>query len=101
METVLLTKQENVATITLNRPKSANSITSEMGNQLISILNSLEKDNFIRVVVLTGSGNYFCTGMDLSSKESKEKLDPELLFKTLLQFPKPLISKINGPAIGG
>lgn len=101
METVLLTKEGNVATITLNRPKSANSITAEMGNQLISILKTLETDNQTRVVILTGSGNYFCTGMDLNVKDSKEKLDPELLFKSLLQFPKPIISKINGPCIGG
>eukprot|EP01080_Neovahlkampfia_damariscottae_P005132 gene5132-8738_t len=98
---VLLDLNNYVATITLNRPKKGNSITSTMGNQLLNILQELKHNNKVRIIILTGAGKYFCTGMDLSNKSNEKKLDPKLLFQTLTKYPKPIITKINGPALGG
>jgi methylglutaconyl-CoA hydratase len=99
-EEVLLEVNNYVALVTLNRPSKGNSLNGNMGNQLINILQSLEKDPKTRIVVLTGAGKYFCTGMDLSNKSNENKLDPKLLFHTLLKYPKPVIAKVNGPALG-
>jgi methylglutaconyl-CoA hydratase len=99
-EEVLLEVDNYVAKVTLNRPSKGNSLNGNMGNQLIKILQTLEKDPKTRIVVLTGSGKYFCTGMDLSNKSNENKLDPKLLFHTLLKYPKPIIAKVNGPALG-
>ena len=100
-EEVLLDLNDYVATITLNRPKKGNSITTTMGNLLLKILQELKNNNKARIIIITGSGKYFCTGMDLSNKSNEKKLDPKLLFQTLVHYPKPIISKINGPALGG
>lgn len=100
MSTILVNFSNGVATLKFNRPSRANALTSEMGNLLIENLEKFALDDQVRVVVLTGEGIYFCTGMDLSNKGGGA-LDPELLFRTLLTFPKPLISLINGAAYGG
>ena len=98
---VILEIENNIASITFNNTKTGNSLNVKMINELIHVLKKLECDNKIRIVIITGKGKFFCTGMNLSGSENNEKIDPNLLFKTLLNFPKPIISKINGPAIAG
>jgi enoyl-CoA hydratase/carnithine racemase len=73
MEKTLLCELEgSVATIRFNRPKVGNSLSPEITNELKNIFLEL-KDNWkIRVIVLTGNGKYFCTGMDLSSNNQKK-----------------------------
>ena len=66
-------------------------------------------DSKVRVVVLTGKGKYFCTGLNLGSLSSQTKSQTvgggahrsQTLFETLYQFPKPIIARLNGPALGG
>jgi enoyl-CoA hydratase/carnithine racemase len=99
MTHLLVQVNEQVATITLNRPQAANSLSSEMAKLLIESLEKFAKNDDVRCVVITGAGKYFCSGMDLSGKGGS--LDPDLFFKTLLNFPKPLIAKVNGPAFAG
>eukprot|EP01089_Gocevia_fonbrunei_P009755 TRINITY_DN22152_c0_g1_i1.p1 TRINITY_DN22152_c0_g1~~TRINITY_DN22152_c0_g1_i1.p1 ORF type:complete len:274 (+),score=56.63 TRINITY_DN22152_c0_g1_i1:120-824(+) len=82
-----------------------------MGVELLQVLKNFEEDPNVRVVVLTGEGKYFCTGMDLSStnqsqmnssdgleEAAQRSLD---LFLRIRDFPKPIIARINGPALGG
>ncbi|ORZ10475.1 enoyl-CoA hydratase [Absidia repens] len=107
---ILVSIANNVATITLNRPKKGNALTATMNEQLLDILPKLAADPQVRVLVLTGAGKYFCTGMDLSAS-SGGGLDPEAIktgfqkglqvFDTLYRFPKPVIARVNGPAFGG
>eukprot|EP01121_Diplochlamys_sp_Union-15-3_P001203 TRINITY_DN11065_c0_g1_i1.p1 TRINITY_DN11065_c0_g1~~TRINITY_DN11065_c0_g1_i1.p1 ORF type:complete len:265 (-),score=36.81 TRINITY_DN11065_c0_g1_i1:108-902(-) len=108
-EEILLSVEKHVATITLNRPQRGNSITGTMSSKLLEVLNTLEKNDDVRVVVITGSGKYFCTGMDLGA-ENQATLSSNLdqvaenaisFFNKLREFKKPTIAKINGPAMGG
>lgn len=104
---VLLSINNHVATLTLNRPHKGNALTSTMNELLLSYLHQLEKDIEVRVVVLTGSGKYFCTGMDLSVALSGENglndsfTKGNQVFETLYKYPKPVIARINGPCLGG
>ncbi|KAI8081394.1 ClpP/crotonase-like domain-containing protein [Halteromyces radiatus] len=106
---ILIDVTDHVATITLNRPKKGNALTVAMNEQLLTILPKLATDPQVRVLILTGAGKYFCTGMDLSASSSG--VDPEAIktgfqkglqvFDQLYRFPKPVIARVNGPAFGG
>lgn len=69
-----------------------------------------KKDFNVRIVILTGSGKFFCTGMDLgnSNQEDMEKAlkqgkggETGEIFEVLKNFPKPIICQVNGPVLGG
>ncbi|MBW2614658.1 MAG: enoyl-CoA hydratase/isomerase family protein, partial [Deltaproteobacteria bacterium] len=58
--------ENGVATVTLNRPEKMNAFTSTMRKELIRILAEADRDDAVRVIVVTGAGKAFCTGADLS-----------------------------------
>ncbi|KAH8548573.1 ClpP/crotonase-like domain-containing protein [Umbelopsis sp. PMI_123] len=103
---ILLTVDKHVATITLNRPKRGNALTAKLNTQLFSSLQKVEADDNIRILILTGAGKYFCTGMDLGGGGPNQSPDIAVekgmeLFDYIYRFPKPVIARINGPALGG
>lgn len=105
---VLLTIENHVATLTLNRPRKGNSLTATMNDELLRLLPELAANPEVRVLVLTGSGKFFCTGMDLSSasgggaEQAQQGFDKGLkVFDAFYRFPKPTIARVNGPALGG
>ncbi|KAG0209192.1 EnoyL-CoA hydratase [Mortierella sp. GBA30] len=104
---VLYAKNGAVATITLNRPKRGNALSGPMVNQFVEILNSAIDDQAVRVIVVTGNGKYFCTGMDLTPQDddTTSATDPvaatQSMFTTLSHCPKPTLVRMNGPALGG
>jgi enoyl-CoA hydratase/carnithine racemase len=61
----------HIGTIVLNRPDKGNAITPSMAQEIIKCLKEFEENADIRVVVLTGSGKYFCTGMDLGAQNQQ------------------------------
>lgn len=99
-----------LATITLNRPEKRNAISAEMIEELLAALDEAES-GAVRVVIVTGAGKAFCSGMDLdalkaiSSQSAGQNLENSRrvarLFRRLYNFPKPLIAAVNGPAIAG
>lgn len=99
-----------LATITLNRPEKRNAISTEMIEELLAALDKAES-GAARVVIVTGAGKAFCSGMDLdalkviSSQSPEQNLEDSRrvarLFRRLYSFPKPLIAAVNGPAIAG
>ncbi|MGB9376618.1 MAG: enoyl-CoA hydratase-related protein [Mycobacteriales bacterium] len=110
-DSVLLTRTDGVATITLNRPKSLNSLSIEMKEALIDTLAEVRDDAAVRSVVLTGAGSAFCVGQDL--REHAELLaanDPRPLqtvtdhynpiATALVEMPKPVVAAVNGMAAG-
>eukprot|EP00760_Papus_ankaliazontas_P009499 PhM_4_TR1408/c0_g1_i1/m.70309/K13766/liuC; methylglutaconyl-CoA hydratase len=92
---------DGVGTITLNRPKQGNSMTPAMLSDMTNALASFARDPTVRVAVLTANGKYFCTGMDLSGGTNKSALKPLEAFESVFNFPKPLVLRMNGPALGG
>jgi 2-(1,2-epoxy-1,2-dihydrophenyl)acetyl-CoA isomerase len=105
-----LIKEEEIAFIYLNRPDVLNALNETMRDELIHALKETEEDDNIRVLILSGRGRGFCAGADLnrfmeiqeSDKEHKKKsrfgsIDFPRAF---VQYPKPIIAAINGPAYG-
>jgi methylglutaconyl-CoA hydratase len=100
-----------VRTITLNRPERRNAISGEMIEDLLAALADAESDASVRVVILTGTGKAFCSGMDLDMLQSLAGQTPEenlgdsrqmaRLFQRVYTFGKPLIAAVNGAAIAG
>jgi 2-(1,2-epoxy-1,2-dihydrophenyl)acetyl-CoA isomerase len=105
---VLYEKKGNVAHITLNRPDVFNAFNDDQSYQLQDALKQANKDEEVRVVVLTGSGKAFCSGQDLKAiAGSKNRSLSESLYKrynpiirAMREMPKPIIGRINGVAAG-
>jgi enoyl-CoA hydratase/carnithine racemase len=105
----------DIAVITLDRPDHLNAITFELVDDLHAALDEVDRDNSCRVVVLTGAGRGFCSGLDLKSigpssmstgitgaragMRSQEHIAN--LVPHLRRIQQPVIAAINGPAYGG
>jgi len=108
--TIELAYDGRVATITLNRPDKRNAISYELIDDLLAAFEAVAKSPAL-VLILTGAGKAFCSGMDLenlktligrSSEQSlKDTQTMARLFRTLYDFPKPTIAAVNGAAIAG
>ncbi|MFZ0137421.1 MAG: enoyl-CoA hydratase-related protein [Candidatus Sulfotelmatobacter sp.] len=110
LNTVKLEQTAGVATITLNRPDKRNAISFELIDDLLHALQEVETSDAI-VVILTGAGKAFSSGMDLDNLKALIGRPPEQnlkdsetmvrLFRTLYEFPKVTIAAVNGAAIAG
>jgi len=108
--TIVVTDSGPVRTITLHRPERRNAMTPEMQEELIGALEDAASCG-CRVLVLTGAGDAFCSGLDLaalretdSKSELEHRADSERLarlFLALYELPIPTIAAVNGPAIAG
>jgi 2-(1,2-epoxy-1,2-dihydrophenyl)acetyl-CoA isomerase len=108
---VLCTRQNGVATITLNRPERLNAIDVALGRALVDALHRAAQDPEVRAVVLTGAGRGFCSGGDLrvlrEARERKATADLEGLLRSgkqiilaITTMLKPVLAAVNGPAAG-
>lgn len=108
MNTIALHVQDNIATITLNRPDVYNAFNDEQSYELQDALKQVEKDPQVRAVVLTGAGKAFCSGQDLKAamEAGDRKLSESLhkrynpIIRAIRNMPKPVICKLNGVAAG-
>lgn len=108
--TLLLESSGEIATLALNRPDKRNALTQEMIDELVSALWQVESGP-ARVLILTGSGEAFCAGMDIEGLQSLNSQSvPDAvedsrriakMFRLLHTFPKPLIAAVNGAAVAG
>jgi methylglutaconyl-CoA hydratase len=104
-------REGKVVIVTLNRPEKRNAISTKMIEDLFAALNAAEADSSIRVVILTGAGTCFCSGMDLEMLQAIASQTPDenladsrrmaRMFQLVHGFPKPLITAVNGAAIAG
>ena len=106
---VLVDKSAGVTTLTMNRPARLNGWTLEMMDALKAEFKGAAKDPETRVVVLTGTDPYYCAGVNLSAtlrpahpRKMRSLIieHNQALFDAFLDFPKPLLVAVNGPAIG-
>ena len=110
-ETIDILSDENVATVTLNRPEVHNAMNEQLMKELTTCFKELSSDDSVRIIILTGNGKSFCAGADLNWMKSMAKYskdenikDSRLLldlFETIYNCPKPVIGRINGHAFGG
>src|SRR3989442_12702373 len=105
-ETLIVTREEAYAVITLNRPP-ANAISETLVRELNAAVSGFESDDTVRCLIITGSGDkIFCAGADLGSAFAGDSVDAFIRFgngvlRKIERFPKPVIAAINGHALGG
>lgn len=106
---ILTHTQGGVTTLTMNRPTRLNGWTMEMMNALKESFRFAAKEDDTKVVILTGTDPYYCAGVNLAATlrlGHPRKLRSMIvehnreLFDAFLDFPKPILVAINGPAIG-
>lgn len=104
-ETILYEIDENLATVTLNRPDNFNGITNTLMRELYECLNEVALESDVRVVIFTGAGRAFCPGVDLKASTSGQSQEPgrkEYFHITTLlhEMPKVTIAAVNGACAG-
>jgi enoyl-CoA hydratase len=97
VETVHLETEGRIATVTLDRPSAGNAIDEPTAQQLREVCGRVAVDDEVRVVVLTGAGDFFCVGADGPSFEDPGSLR---VANHLAGLEKPLIAALNGDAVG-
>jgi methylglutaconyl-CoA hydratase len=103
--------ERGVAEVILNRPEIHNAFNDQLIDEVIRAFAEHEKDEHVRLLVLTGEGRSFCAGADLNWMSSminysqeenvQDSLKLAKMFQVINDFSKPVIGKINGHALGG
>src|SRR2546428_2372973 len=109
MSLVTVSKSEDITTVKINRPDKYNAMNIEVAKELVSVFNEIDKDDTVKVIILTGEGDKaFSAGADIGYMSTITPIESEAYAKTghLLTFTvencsKPTIAAINGFALGG
>jgi len=112
---ILYSKEDSIATITLNRPDRLNAVTDDMLVDLTKMVAEVIRDDEVRAMIITGNGRAFCSGTDVSAlgrdeqeagAERQRRMQgvsmPETPLPkwTFTRIPKPTIAAVNGAAVG-
>lgn len=109
MKKIKLTRENNVGIITINRPDVKNALDMETYDELGAAIEEVSHDSQLRVLLIRGEGDSFCTGLDLKFAATLNHLEPvefESLVKKLQKvfafekLQKPVISAVQGYALG-
>jgi enoyl-CoA hydratase len=102
-------REPNILWVTLNRPEVLNAANARLHTELVELWNSIERDPDVRVAVVTGAGRAFSAGGDLQLVEGAYRDYEEIvrildeardLVYNILRCSKPIVSAVNGPAVG-
>jgi enoyl-CoA hydratase/carnithine racemase len=112
-ETILYEVEDQILTLTLNRPEKLNAFTREMLYEMIDAFDRADADDNVRAFFVTGAGRAFCAGADLSSGgntfdadargDRASGINPDgggILTLRIYECRKPVIAAINGAAVG-
>ena len=106
---------DHVGTITLDRPDAKNALTIEMRDAIVDAVRSARADDDVRAVLVTGAGDAFCAGMDLSASTVAKAAEPgystrstaealrvgvQAFIRELWELDKPTVAAVNGAAVG-
>ena len=99
---VTIDDNNSVRTLTLNRPEALNAFNDLMRDEVTSAILNAATDDTIKVLVVTGAGRAFSTGMDLNPGDDAYESNYSLadMFDAFLDFPKPIILAIKGVGVG-
>ena len=111
-ENVLVEVADQVAWITLNRPHKRNAISPRLSEDMLQVLRDVNANPAVKVLVLTGAGNSFCSGMDMKELFTELEDKPHemaaavadargWMWEGIVRSPKPVIAMINGYCFGG
>jgi enoyl-CoA hydratase/carnithine racemase len=106
METLLVERDAGIVTVTLNRPEKKNAANDQMWDELRSVFDEVTDTVDDRVLVITGAGDAFCSGADLSAADRVERNGLARMRHigatalALHRLPKPTVAKVNGVAAG-
>jgi methylglutaconyl-CoA hydratase len=106
-ELVQIAREDDVITLTLNRPDARNALSPELIAALNDAVGAVEKDDSARVLILAGQGKSFCAGMDLKGViDDPQRMggmlrDLSIVLRRIRRLPIPTISRVQGAAIGG
>ncbi|CAB4371238.1 MAG: enoyl-CoA hydratase [Actinobacteria bacterium] len=104
MSEILTTTEQQILTISVNRPAKMNALTRDMYSGLANALNEAAGDFGIRAVILTSEGDHFTAGNDIgdfmSNPPTSSDSDVAKFLAALLDFPKPLLAAVKGNAVG-
>ena len=110
---ILRAQDGHVLTLTLNRPEKKNAITDALGWQLVQMIRDAARDDSVWVLAITGVGDAFCSGLDLSGTETNKVLTEQeqalddlawvsaFFLSIRKECDKPVVAGINGAAVGG
>lgn len=109
-EAIIYDVEDNILTITLNRPERLNAFNGQMSMEIHDALDRADADDNVKAIIFTGAGRGFCAGADLSGGSSTFDHDADgrglhpdgggVLTLRLFECLKPVISACNGPAVG-
>lgn len=104
---VRVARSGSIAIVTLYNPDKRNACGHSMREQLLESLKRLESDDSCRAIVITGEGDHFCAGGDISEMEQRDLIaarlrmeTPTAIFRLLATGPKPVITAVEGNAHG-
>jgi enoyl-CoA hydratase len=106
---LLVEKRGNVHVVSINRPEALNAVTEEVHHAFATIWRVLDADDDVRAVVTTGAGKAFSAGGDMvmfgrliedEVARAFQIHEARTVFLEVINFPKPLVSAVNGPAVG-
>jgi len=107
MAEIEVSREDGICTILLNRPERRNALTIPMMAELGRVLAEIAADDGVRVVILTGAGNVFCSGLDLAAmgasptEPALEGALVEQVLRPLERLPQPTIAAMNGDGLAG
>jgi len=112
-ETIILKKQDHIATLTMNRPDKMNALNVQMLQEMVAAIEEVARDDDVRVMVLAAAGKAFCSGADLSDggkaaglagtpneMRSNVRNSYQKVTMGLQRMDKPTIAMVGGPAVG-
>jgi methylglutaconyl-CoA hydratase len=104
-------REDAVATVALARLEARNALNAGLIEELTRCMEELAEDDNVRVVVLTGEGDFFCAGADIGYMKDTANFSYEenledarniaAMFRAVEECPKPLVARVKGAAIGG
>src|SRR6266571_176419 len=104
--TLLVSKQDGYAIVQFNRPEVLNALNIKLMEELVEALESLDKDDDVRAVIITGNDKAFAAGADI--KEMSDASAVEMIIRDqfarwdrIRKIKKPLIAAVSGFALGG
>jgi enoyl-CoA hydratase len=108
-KTLIYEKTDNIGVLTINRPDKLNAISNELTEELKQLLDEIEKDEELRVMLITGAGDKaFVAGADIKELVDRDALvgrkvsrTRQDLFSRIENLPAPVIAAVNGYALGG